>query len=363
MAKKKTLGKRQLGAAKVITKAGTVWCHLSVRDNTLKLRRFSEGTSFEIDAESDDIEDFVPLPECKKIVKSKSYAHTKIEVWTKILQKLEAGTAVPTRTSAKRSAAKNTIVPITELRRVYDVMKLLDVATFVNLANFYRKTPESLERLWNGSGKTFKDYRNDDDWGKGECEDLPDSPEELSQVSTTNQFTAFLKENGLGDTGYTFVERELNPWRTRRGMFSNKSPATKSGRGGMDLLLRSEASRFPVVGEVKVKDDKNAFYALIQAMTYAVELSTPHQLRRLKNNIDEFKDLCLERAKVEIAILMVNHRDTDETLKPVLELIGKLNKRQKCSGLAHLTLLRNRGNNWWRSARKRDPPPRGLIGM
>ena len=346
MAKKQKVTKKQLGAAKVVTKAGTVWCHVSAYGDTLKLRRYSEGTSFEIDAESDDIEDFVPLSDCKKIVTTGPYSYKEIGVWTKILHKLEAGKAAPTRDAAKVSADTRTIVPITELRRVYDVMKLLDVATFTNLAQFYCNKPESLERLWKNSRKTFTQYRNDDGWGKGEHKGLPDSPKELSHVSTTDQFTAFLIENDLSDTGYTFVERELNPWRTRLGMFSNKLPATKSGRGGMDLLLRSKASGFPVVGEVKVKDDKNAFYALIQAMTYAVELSTSNQLKRLKNNIDEFEDLVLKSAEVEIAILMVNHRDTDETLEPVLKLIKKLNKRHKCSGLACLTLLRNSGDEW-----------------
>lgn len=341
------MAKKRVGAAKVITKAGTVWCHLSVLDDTLKLRRYSEGTAFEVDAESDEIEDFVPLADCKKFVSAKSYSYKQIAVWTKILQMLEAGTATPTRSSAKRSAANKTIVPITELRRVYDVMKLLDVKTFKNLAEFYCDNPTSLERLWELSRSTFSEYHNQDGWGLGKRKKLPQTPNTLSDVSTTNDFTAFVKQNGLGDesTGYTFVERELNPRRTRLGMFSNKLPATKSGSGGIDLLLQSRANGLPVVGEVKVNDDKNAFYALMQAMTYAVELSTPNQLRRLKKHFNQFGQLNLDGAAVEVAILMVNPVP-DKTLDAVLKLIEVLNQRQACSGLARLTLLINNGEEW-----------------
>ena len=197
------------------------------------------------------------------------------------------------------------------------------------------------------TGKTFSEYRNQAGWGLGERKELPQAPQRLSDVSTTDEFTAFLKQHGLRDekTVYTFVERELNPWSTRLGMFSNKLPATKSGRGGMDLLLQSEASGFPVVGEVKVKKDKNAFFALIQAMTYAVELSTPNQLNRLKTHFVEFGQLEPRKAAVEIAILMVNPVK-DRTLDPVLQLIGKLNRRKKCLGMARLRLFKNSGEEW-----------------
>lgn len=39
--------------------------------------------------------------------------------------------------------------------------------------------------------------------------------------------------------------------------------------------LQSRASRLPIIGEVKAKDDTNLFVALVQGLTYAVELTTP----------------------------------------------------------------------------------------
>jgi len=249
--------------------------------------------------------------------------------------------------SSKRSAIQKIIVPETELRIFYRFMKLLDVDTWNDLAKFYCDNPKSLERLWDKSRKKFDNYSNPDGWNQGKRKDLPKAPELLTEVSWTNEFTAYLNKHDLMGTnsGYTFVRSELNPWNTRHGAFSNKLPATKSGRGGMDLLLKSTKSGFPVVGEVKVKDDKNAFFALIQAMTYAVELSTPNQLVRLRDHIDEFEELDPKKAKVEIAIIMVNPK-YPHTRKDVISLIKKLNKRNKCLGLARITLLENKANKW-----------------
>ena len=231
----------------------------------MKLRRYSEGTVIEVDAERDEMQDFVPLADRKKLVEANSHAHTNIQVWTKILQMLAEGKRIPQGRAAKSSAAASIVVPISELRRFYSSLKLLDKATWKNMSQFYCGNPKSLERLWNNARKTFSEYRNQDGWSQGKREALPTAQQRLSDVSSTNEFTAFMKQNGLGDkrAKYTFVERELNPWSTRLGMFSDKLPATKSGKGGIDLLLQSQTSGFPVVGEVKVKDDKNAFFALI----------------------------------------------------------------------------------------------------
>jgi len=48
------------------------------------------------------------------------------------------------------------------------------------------------------------------------------------------------------------------------------------------LLLANAEDRTPIVGEVKLGGDQNAFYALIQALVHAARLSTPKQLERLR---------------------------------------------------------------------------------
>lgn len=339
---------KNVGAAKVMTTTGPIWCHFSEQDGTLKIRSYSDGTIFERPVENDEIEEFVPLKKCMKLVSAKSYSYTNIEAWSQILRILQDAQATPTKEAGRHAPRETITVPITKLRQFYDVMNVLDTATWVNLAQFYSQAPDSLERLWNQSRAIFAAYHNMDDWGREETKTLPKVPARLGAISSTNEFTVFVKEpdNSLANAGFTFVERELNPRRTRKGVFSDKRPATKSGTGGIDLLLRSSSTGFPTVGEVKVKKDKNAFFALVQAMTYAVELSTPSQLARLKKHFgDHFGDLNVDEGKVEIALLMVNPVK-DGSREPILTLIKALNKRKKCQGLEKIVLLENKGEEW-----------------
>jgi hypothetical protein len=338
-----------IGAAKVMTKTGPVWCHYSKTDDTIKLRRYIEGTTFEIDIEGIEIEEFVPLSVCKTFFESQDGYGYKSNVWTKILRKLEAKVAPSPKHSAGRVKRTPITVPITVLRQFYETMKLLETATWVNLAQFYSNAPDSLERLWNHSRKAFLGYNNHDDFGRGKRKTLPTAPHRVADISTTTAFTAFItKPNNscIAKTGYVFVARELNPRRTQLGVFSDTLPATKSGAGGIDVLLKSDATGFPVVGEVKVNDDKNAYFALVQAMTYAVELSTPNQLSRLKTHFgDPFGTLNAEHGMVAIALLMVNHVP-DDSREPILKLIKALNERKKCEGLGGIVLVENHGEEW-----------------
>lgn len=76
---------------------------------------------------------------------------------------------------------------------------------------------------------------------------------------------------------YIFVARELAPLRT------TVTGARSSGAGGIDVLLASDDDdrRLPIVVEVKSVDDVGAYLGLVQALTYASELITPHQRQRL----------------------------------------------------------------------------------
>lgn len=342
---------KEYGAAKVITKAGPVWCHYSSQDDTRKLRRYSEGGIYEVAIEEgEEIEEFVPLKECKKLVpSSETYSYENDLLWATIFEKLEGQRTAVRKASEKLAAKLPIVVPITKLRRFYEICSLLDHATWENLAAFYKATSKSLERLWNQSREAFIGYRNTDDWGGGKRKTLPPAPQRVTAIACTNEFARFVESptnSFWAKTSYALVERELNPRRTQRGFYSDKRPASSSGTGGIDLLFRSNVSGFPVVGEVKVAKDKNAFFALIQAMTYAVELSTPSQLARLKQHYGEhFSTLDPEKGKVEIALLMVNP-GADSTRASVTEIVKTMNRRKKCIGLGKVTLIENKGDNW-----------------
>jgi len=87
--------------------------------------------------------------------------------------------------------------------------------------------------------------------------------------------------DGLSPREILFVDDEISPFRTTgRASFEDTKTGT-SGGGGVDLLLCDRAGSL-VVGEIKAPGDSSVFMALIQSLTYAIELTTDSQIARLK---------------------------------------------------------------------------------
>jgi hypothetical protein len=82
---------------------------------------------------------------------------------------------------------------------------------------------------------------------------------------------------------FEYMEREVSPLRTTHAIYSNNLPAKSSGTGGLDFIGWNTSRNLPVLGEIKVKEDQNPFYALIQLLTYLSEISTPNQIDRINN--------------------------------------------------------------------------------
>jgi hypothetical protein len=100
----------------------------------------------------------------------------------------------------------------------------------------------------------------------------------------------------------------------------------------------------PVVGEVKVKSDKNAFFALIQSLAYAVELSTKNQQKRLKATFpNAYQEIVEDEPKIEIAIILVN-KTSQLTLEATKQLVNKINESNKFEGLGRVSIFRNQSD-------------------
>ncbi len=106
----------------------------------------------------------------------------------------------------------------------------------------------------------------------------------------------------------------------------------KSGSGGIDFIGLNCKKSLPILGEIKVKGDQNAFYALIQLLTYLAELSTPNQIARInkhklfKNNFDFSSE-----ASFYLYILLVFEKmgeEKEKILNETMKLAGKLEKPQ-----------------------------------
>jgi len=74
--------------------------------------------------------------------------------------------------------------------------------------------------------------------------------------------------------------REIDPRRATSSKYESGFNATGSGGGGIDFLAWDNDLNIPFIGEVKTRRDNDAFYALIQVLTYFTELSTVNQIER-----------------------------------------------------------------------------------
>jgi len=216
------------------------------------------------------------------------------------------------------------IIPITPIRKLYEFLRDdFDARGFrKRLLQSFGNTTKDLINLCKKSFKAYSKYENcGEGWPATDRTDLPD-PTDLDQANKTNDLIAILKEaKGLPCLKYEYVTYELNPRLTSgRAIFDNGLPASSSGIGGVDVLLRSPKGA-PVIGEIKIKDDADPFYAIIQSLTYAIEAATPNQLQRIRKHGVHGND-CFKEFKgehVDICIILLNH-EREDMIEDSLEL-------------------------------------------
>jgi len=79
----------------------------------------------------------------------------------------------------------------------------------------------------------------------------------------------------LKDYRFEYVARELSPLRT------TQARAPRSGTGGLDYVaILDSDSPTPILGEIKVAGDKDAYYAFVQLLTYLSEIASAAQTER-----------------------------------------------------------------------------------
>ena len=247
------------------------------------------------------------------------------------------------------SKAQKRIVPTTSIRKLYEFMRdeFNDRDFRKELLAAFTAAPESLVKLCKESFAKFTSYENSaEGWGDGTRKNLPAAPVNLNDSNGTNEVVAFFTDDRatcLSGAGFSYIAREFNPRRTTNGVFENGLSARSSGAGGIDVFLKKEGS--PVVGEIKVLDDADPFYALIQCLTYAIEVGTKTQLQRLKNfpigNQSEFSELNVESARVDICIICIKHTHVGMYEK-LLVLTEHLSDKLPFLGKIYLTF--NEGN-------------------
>jgi hypothetical protein len=210
-------------------------------------------------------------------------------------------------------------IPQTRLRRFYQTLRELSTHELQkNIANYFTEAgtdrSTKLQVLFEESVAHFSRYDNSFD-----CFRPTRTPHWCDRYRDRQEAFARCLAARLGDSSWhslggvlpielQAVDYEISPFRTTgRASFEDGTVGT-SGGGGLDLLLRDREDGV-WVAEVKAPGDSTAFMALIQALTYAVELTTGAQARRLKRCYPEaFANLAADANGCRCNLLLIYER-------------------------------------------------------
>lgn len=180
-------------------------------------------------------------------------------------------------------------IPETALRNLYELLRKFKRKEFhLCCAEEFRRYPGRLDELIELSYKHLLRYDNQNEAFHDRSRDGRPTPKRLASPDLADQFVVRLykeKQTKVEESlSFNYVDYNISPFRTTSpAVFDSGVPMTKSGRGGVDVLLANAVDKTPIVGEVKAPDDTTLLMALIQALTYAIELATPNQQQRLVN--------------------------------------------------------------------------------
>jgi hypothetical protein len=177
-------------------------------------------------------------------------------------------------------------IPVTPLVEEYRRLLKLSQPQRLERAEQLIRRPTSLAKAFSDSRQQFAsfDHADEDFYDPVPPRTaLPKNPKGLgSTIEVAARLSGGRARRVLGDDrlSFVYIDRELVPARTKSGAVFADGKSIRSGLR-LDLLLANRLDRTPIIGEVKVAQDKDPFFALIQALTHAAYLSTPSQLKRL----------------------------------------------------------------------------------
>lgn len=209
------------------------------------------------------------------------------------------------------------IIPKTKLHYFYDSLRRRRVSGQLNICENLMKNPECLLSLYTNACNDLSRYSNVEE-GFVSVSNKRKQLKFSRIIKNTPQLLALfeiqrdLKVDRNGALDFKYIEREINPLRTTRSIFETGIPGSSSGGGGLDFIgINKEYN--PVLGEVKIKADQNAFYAFIQLLTYCSELFTKNQIERI-NRYHLFGEYKIESpCNLYIVLHKHNPNPTSET--------------------------------------------------
>lgn len=235
------------------------------------------------------------------------------------------------------------LIPVTALRHLYNLLKVTSIGFRLEVAKEFVRKPSIVDCLVQTSSEHFACYENSSEG----LHDRETSVLSSDQAASSIVSSGLLKKVESGrcvirdhdDFNFDFVDYEVNPHRTTGSFYETGRSGRSSGSGGMDLLLANHVDQFPIVGEVKVATDKDPFFALVQALMYAVELTTESQRIRLNSAYGNQLRFPNAGPFVDLYLVLVSY-PTDDTRKKLLKLTSQLGESLLVSGLSTSELVR-----------------------
>jgi hypothetical protein len=264
------------------------------------------------------------------------YPHTDREKWCEVAALLQEIAASPEERPVQ-AVTPRSLIPISRLRRFYETLRLINTAKVHSeiAAHLARNadTADVVDTLFADSLRHLRTYSNvaqpfhpgrNRDWVQ-HCRDQTDRFANclVANLAPHDGVPAALRIESVPGLHYHVVDYEVSPLRTAGGhRFEDGRSGSSSGKGGMDLLLAA-SDGVPVVGEVKAPGDTSLFVALVQALTYAVEILTGQQTQRLANTYPDDLPWSGGDSVCEVLIL-VSEEDTPRLLRETGQIIQHL---------------------------------------
>ncbi|MBM2816969.1 MAG: hypothetical protein HW421_3731 [Ignavibacteria bacterium] len=193
----------------------------------------------------------------------------------------------------KMKSSTKLIIPTTKLRNFYTSLSELRLRTETQLciAEDINRNDNynQLITFYEESRRHFEKYDNKSEKFLSEAPRKKSFQGKISITRTQDVISLFENSNNLitieNDSNYNFeyIAREVSTIRTTKAEFDTGESGKSSGLGGIDFIGWNQTKNLPIIGEIKLGNDKNPFYAIIQLLTYLSELTTPNQIQRIIN--------------------------------------------------------------------------------
>lgn len=168
----------------------------------------------------------------------------------------------------------------TQLRALYNALPALKEQELTALAEHHADDPTYLLYRLGEDAETVAKYPALDEAFYGKRTELPKPATPFAELKKTHHFVSHIADGerreveGAPELSFRYVAHEVFPLR------QTTPGGPRPSRRSLDLLLASDDG-LPVACELKIRGDTPTYPALIQALMYAMELSSESQRARL----------------------------------------------------------------------------------